>query len=58
MQFVRSRTLSKTDGQGKEGQGYNGFTFALCTPVNGPLLSEVGCQVGTLDMNDLTPAER
>lgn len=21
------------------------FTFVLCTPINGPLLSELGCQV-------------
>lgn len=35
-----------------------GFTFILGNPINGPLLLELGCQVKTLDMNNLTNVER
>jgi hypothetical protein len=48
------RTLSKTGGQDRKYSNILGFTFALYTLTNGPLLSECGYQFERLDRPDLT----
>ena len=44
-------------GRNRKDKVILGFTFVLCTPINGPLLSELGCQVKTPNMM-IVPMQR